>query len=439
MRRLIQATVCQGACLTGHHVGMQESQPQAGPVTLCVLLWARPGTEGGLIAYEDQVLDIASGYGGRVLQRARSGGGDGQPLEIQLLEFPSAQAVGEFMTDGRRQGLAGERDRVVARTEVIDVQLVGRDPGEVWLCCPCRVHDDLARAASCHAELRGSAHALPGGRRRRRVRRDRHGDRAQAGGHRGLRRAGQGRRPRRDLARQQLPGPELRRAVAAVLVLVPAVALEPPFPAARGDPGLPARAGRRARPRPAPALRLRGRRGRVRRAPRAVEPHPRRWRARCRRPRSSPPSASSAAPSSPDIAGRDEFAGPVVAFRSLESRRRPGGPAGGRGRHRGQRHPVRARDRQGRRATSTSTSAARPYVLPKADRPYRDTEQALYRPAARGAQGRPAAHLPLRGAAHQRLRPVAEAAGRADADLAPPAPHRRSPIRSCAPSASPTT
>jgi len=76
------ATVCQGACLTGHHVGMQESQPSAAPVTLCVLLWARPGTEGGLIAYEDQVLDIASGYGGRVLQRARSGGGDGQPLEI---------------------------------------------------------------------------------------------------------------------------------------------------------------------------------------------------------------------------------------------------------------------------------------------------------------------------------------------------------------------
>ncbi len=38
--------------------------------------------------------------------------------------FPSAQAVQEFMTDGRRQALAGERDRVIARTDVIDVQLV---------------------------------------------------------------------------------------------------------------------------------------------------------------------------------------------------------------------------------------------------------------------------------------------------------------------------
>ena len=98
-------------------------------MTLCVLLWARPGAESGLIAYEDQVLAIASGYGGRVLQRARSEGGDGQPLEIQLLEFPTAQAVAEFMADGRRQALADERDRVVARTEVIDVQLVGGDPG----------------------------------------------------------------------------------------------------------------------------------------------------------------------------------------------------------------------------------------------------------------------------------------------------------------------
>jgi uncharacterized protein (DUF1330 family) len=98
-------------------------------VTLCVLLWARPGAESGLIAYEDQVLDIVSGYGGRVLQRARSSGGDGQPLEIQLLEFPTAQAVAEFMADGRRQALADERDRAIARTEVIDVQLVGGAPG----------------------------------------------------------------------------------------------------------------------------------------------------------------------------------------------------------------------------------------------------------------------------------------------------------------------
>jgi uncharacterized protein (DUF1330 family) len=93
------------------------------PVTLCVLLWSRPGAEEGLIAYEDQVLGLVADHGGTVLQRARSAGTGGQPLEVQILEFPSRAALGEFMADGRRQAMAAERDRVVARTEVIDVEL----------------------------------------------------------------------------------------------------------------------------------------------------------------------------------------------------------------------------------------------------------------------------------------------------------------------------
>jgi len=93
-------------------------------VTLCVLLWARAGTEAGLISYEDQVLSLVPGHGGRVVQRARGGGTGGQPVEIQLLEFPSAAALDAYMADDRRTSLAAERDRVVARTEVIQVQLV---------------------------------------------------------------------------------------------------------------------------------------------------------------------------------------------------------------------------------------------------------------------------------------------------------------------------
>jgi hypothetical protein len=91
---------------------------------LCVLLWARPGTEDGLIAYEDQVLGMVPDHQGRVLQRARGSGASGQPLEIQLLEFASPQALDEFMTDPRRQSLTAERDRVISNTEVIDVQVV---------------------------------------------------------------------------------------------------------------------------------------------------------------------------------------------------------------------------------------------------------------------------------------------------------------------------
>ena len=93
-------------------------------LTLCVLLWAHPGAEDGLVAYEDLVLGIIPEHGGRVLQRTRGSGTAGQPLEIQILQFPSAQALDAFMTDDRRQSLAGERDKAISRTEVIEVQLI---------------------------------------------------------------------------------------------------------------------------------------------------------------------------------------------------------------------------------------------------------------------------------------------------------------------------
>jgi uncharacterized protein (DUF1330 family) len=110
-------------------MGMQESKSPVRPVTLSVLLWSNPGRESGLIAYEDKVLGFAAEYGGRVIQRARNSGTDdhavdNQPLEIQTLQFPSQQAVEQFMADERRQALADERDRVIAMTEIIEVRLV---------------------------------------------------------------------------------------------------------------------------------------------------------------------------------------------------------------------------------------------------------------------------------------------------------------------------
>ena len=96
----------------------------AEPLTLCVLLWAHPGAEEALTAYEDQVLALIPDHGGRVLWRARGKGTDGQPLETHLLEFPSPQALDAYTADSRRQALAGDRDRAVARTEVIEVDLI---------------------------------------------------------------------------------------------------------------------------------------------------------------------------------------------------------------------------------------------------------------------------------------------------------------------------
>jgi uncharacterized protein (DUF1330 family) len=93
-------------------------------LTFYALLWPHPGTAAALIDYEDKVLSLVADHGGKVLQRARSDGADGHPLEIQLFEFPTTEAFDAYMADPRRTALASDRDHAIARTELINVQLV---------------------------------------------------------------------------------------------------------------------------------------------------------------------------------------------------------------------------------------------------------------------------------------------------------------------------
>jgi uncharacterized protein (DUF1330 family) len=93
-------------------------------VTLCVLLWARASHESGLIAYEDRVLELLPDHGGQVLERARTSGAADEPLEVQLLRFPSEDALAGFMHDERRVALSHERETAIARTQVLRVELI---------------------------------------------------------------------------------------------------------------------------------------------------------------------------------------------------------------------------------------------------------------------------------------------------------------------------
>ena len=90
-------------------------------VSLCVLLWANPGQEPALAAYEDKVLGLLADHGGRVLQRGSVvGDADGrQPAEVQFLEFSSEAALTAYMNDSRRLALAADRDAAIARTDVL--------------------------------------------------------------------------------------------------------------------------------------------------------------------------------------------------------------------------------------------------------------------------------------------------------------------------------
>jgi len=92
------------------------------PIDLRVLLWARPGLDDELVAYEDRVLALVPAHGGTVLQRARSSGESGHPLEVQFYRFPSDDALQAYLADDRRVALAAERDRVIARTEMMRVR-----------------------------------------------------------------------------------------------------------------------------------------------------------------------------------------------------------------------------------------------------------------------------------------------------------------------------
>jgi hypothetical protein len=88
-----------------------------------VFLWSHPEMEHSLIAYEDAVLALVDQHDGRVVHRARTDGADGRPLEIQLFEWASQAAMDRYLADPRRVALAAEREKAIARTEIVSVQL----------------------------------------------------------------------------------------------------------------------------------------------------------------------------------------------------------------------------------------------------------------------------------------------------------------------------
>lgn len=93
-------------------------------LSLCVLVWAYAGRDAELIAYEDHVLQLLPDHGGTLLQRARNLEGQGQPLEVHLLQFPSEAALDSYMKDEQRLAFAIDRDLAIERTEILRVHLV---------------------------------------------------------------------------------------------------------------------------------------------------------------------------------------------------------------------------------------------------------------------------------------------------------------------------
>lgn len=93
------------------------------PIHLCCLLWARADTAEALTRYEDTVLGLLPEHRGVVLSRVVGDGHDGTPHEVQVLRIADRDALEAYLADPRRVALADERNRVIARTEVFDVDV----------------------------------------------------------------------------------------------------------------------------------------------------------------------------------------------------------------------------------------------------------------------------------------------------------------------------
>jgi hypothetical protein len=129
----VMGSVPPHSCLLSCEVGaVAEREALGNPVVTChpstmeltfyCFLWARPGMEQALIAYEDAVLTLVDEHDGRVVHRARTDGADGRPLEIQLFEWASQEAMDSYMSDPRRTARSADREEAIARTEFVPVR-----------------------------------------------------------------------------------------------------------------------------------------------------------------------------------------------------------------------------------------------------------------------------------------------------------------------------
>lgn len=90
-------------------------------LTLCVMLWARPGQEDSLSAYEDGVLRLLADHGARVVSRVRRIEDGEGPAEVQVIELPGEDALAAYMSDPRRTRHADVREAAIERTEMMRV------------------------------------------------------------------------------------------------------------------------------------------------------------------------------------------------------------------------------------------------------------------------------------------------------------------------------
>lgn len=98
------------------------------------MFWAHPGMESELSRYVDTVVDLEIEHGGTVRYRGLTDASDDQPLEVHILEFPKEDMLNNFLGDARRTEMTSERERVIARMEIMLMTLMPvPEPAQIHL------------------------------------------------------------------------------------------------------------------------------------------------------------------------------------------------------------------------------------------------------------------------------------------------------------------
>jgi len=126
-----QAMAAESSLLGNLVIGYEESlrparrEPVLDPgssVTVCALVWSRPGQELLLTAYASRALANAESFGGHILQRLRRLPGSSGPQETQVLEFPSEEALAAYREAQRVDEYSRIRATAIADCLVIRVE-----------------------------------------------------------------------------------------------------------------------------------------------------------------------------------------------------------------------------------------------------------------------------------------------------------------------------
>lgn len=94
-------------------------------IVLLVSLWLRSDDVAGFEAFERKVSAIQAQHGGRIeraIRLAHASGSKG-PFEVHIVSFPNTASLAAYRADKRIAALAAERERLIARTEIVE----GRD------------------------------------------------------------------------------------------------------------------------------------------------------------------------------------------------------------------------------------------------------------------------------------------------------------------------